>query len=316
MYRVYTGIATGVDVLNAIIAFAGELGWTIDRNQTLNSTAKIVTFSRAGTPYYTLQNNLSGTVHYFVGNMHNGINLSANWNAQPDQYYTTGSPGEARLVVNFTVMPAVSIMAFGANSPTPHMYFAIEMAPGHYRHCMFGNFVNFDPDEAAASFMTGVEVTTSTNQVGDSANVAYPFTWLNNSAFRPGSNGGMRAEGASLTYTWFRFAGLQSTARNPAGFWGDDFVESIYNINTFDQTTELFPPVIQKYQSGVLHDQGYPPNLAFLNMTNYQPKDEITIGPDTWKIFPIVRKLSPDEGSKSGPENERTLNHAIAYLKT
>lgn len=51
------------------------------------------------------------------------------------------------------------------------------------------------------------------------------------------------------------------------------------------------------------------PGVALINMKNYSAGDEITVGSDTYQIFPLVRKKYEDNAT------EETRNAGIAYLK-
>jgi hypothetical protein len=55
---------------------------------------------------------------------------------------------------------------------------------------------------------------------------------------------------------------------------------------------------------------GAQPDVAVVNIKNLSPEDEITIGSDTWKVFPWVRKQFDQDGV-----NEESWNAGIAYKK-
>ena len=55
---------------------------------------------------------------------------------------------------------------------------------------------------------------------------------------------------------------------------------------------------------------GAQPDVAIVNIKNLSPADEITIGSDTWKVFPWVRKQFDEDGV-----NEESWNAGIAYKK-
>src|SRR5690606_5388829 len=57
-----------------------------------------------------------------------------------------------------------------------------------------------------------------------------------------------------------------------------------------------------------LYLMGWMPDVRTLNRRNFNPKDEITVGVDTWKIFPHVRKQN------TGDQNE-SENLGVAYKK-
>lgn len=45
---------------------------------------------------------------------------------------------------------------------------------------------------------------------------------------------------------------------------------------------------------------GYPPDLRFIRMDNYNPKDVLTLGTDQWKVFPLIRKNGATGEPNSG----------------
>jgi hypothetical protein len=54
---------------------------------------------------------------------------------------------------------------------------------------------------------------------------------------------------------------------------------------------------------------GEMPNVAVVNMANFSPGDEVTVGSDTWMVFPWVRKQKQDAGT------EESWNAGFAYKK-
>ena len=48
------------------------------------------------------------------------------------------------------------------------------------------------------------------------------------------------------------------------------------------------------------------PDCRYLNGENFEPSEEISLGPDTWKLFPFIKKAS--SGVHSG-------NSFVAYKK-
>lgn len=55
---------------------------------------------------------------------------------------------------------------------------------------------------------------------------------------------------------------------------------------------------------------GWAPNVRHVQMTPYEPGDEIVVGADTWQIFPAVRKRFLSDNQ------EESRDMGIAYLKT
>lgn len=54
---------------------------------------------------------------------------------------------------------------------------------------------------------------------------------------------------------------------------------------------------------------GHYPDVRYLNMSDYSPGQEITLGSDTWKIFPCFAKVYTADGGL------HSYDHAIAYRK-
>lgn len=51
---------------------------------------------------------------------------------------------------------------------------------------------------------------------------------------------------------------------------------------------------------GFWSDLGYPPDLRFVRMDRYAPRELVPLGPDQWKVFPVHRKLGPPGAPNSG----------------
>lgn len=55
---------------------------------------------------------------------------------------------------------------------------------------------------------------------------------------------------------------------------------------------------------------GIQPDVRILNIKNFEPEDEIPVGSDVWKIFPMVRKQKLDA------DTEESWNMGVAYRKS
>jgi hypothetical protein len=61
--------------------------------------------------------------------------------------------------------------------------------------------------------------------------------------------------------------------------------------------------------SSIWRRLGVVPGARGINITNLSPKEEFTLGADTWRVYPWIQKSSTGTGSESG------LSNGIAYLK-
>ena len=55
------------------------------------------------------------------------------------------------------------------------------------------------------------------------------------------------------------------------------------------------------------------PNVRFCSTAKFAPGDEVTIGSDAWKVFPMVRKFTLTLAGESNPAH--STNFAYAYKK-
>lgn len=55
--------------------------------------------------------------------------------------------------------------------------------------------------------------------------------------------------------------------------------------------------------------------MRYLNIANFAPGQEITIGTDTWKVFPMLRKGVGTGGNPAG-DIPYSDNHGYAFKKT
>lgn len=84
--------------------------------------------------------------------------------------------------------------------------------------------------------------------------------------------------------------------------------------NIFNGLAPLLPikTFVERAVGNVYAYVGDAPDIRCLNMKNNNPKDEITIGSDTWKIFPVVSN-SPIINTNNAPPSSG--NYAFAFRK-
>jgi hypothetical protein len=82
--------------------------------------------------------------------------------------------------------------------------------------------------------------------------------------------------------------------------------------NTFNQLVPFIPISLycERVAGGIHSYVGDVPDMRWCSIANNAAKDEITIGSDTWKLYPVVAKLP------FGSLNAATGNYAFAFRKS
>lgn len=130
-------------------------------------------------------------------------------------------------------------------------------------------------------------------------NVAYalelvPFrsAGYSNGAF--GLSGAMVRVGFSSFNNWAnsgRYVSAQAQGMVCQGGGCHDKVLTQFSPSPLNGIGLLVPNVVSlNVGSEFLAPIGIMPGLRFLDMTSYQPGDEFSLGPDTWKVFPWYQK--------------------------
>jgi hypothetical protein len=195
---------------------------------------------------------------------------------------------------------------FAGEGSTPYIHVVVEVDPGRYRHFGFGNIEKVG-DWAGGEYCYGHYWAQGASAID------YPNSTDHQAGFDNGpdsNHGTMRLDGAdfpneSSSTVWAvitsaTFLG-NDTAGNPrasviGGARGGPWSHYLAWIPT--SNTNAYKPLIP---IGVMYvDQatspytynwlGQQPDVAVVNMKNLSPGDEITIGSDTWMVFPWVKK--------------------------
>ncbi len=310
-------VSDGYQVVQQIANFASTLGWTIHRNEDnpFDVNYRILTLSSGGV-YITL--NGSGTVIYLNG--HRGIDVAADWDAQPDQFLYYDNDGDRnndydermlRTRVTMRVNPILSVHLFGSMSPQPYIYAAIEMEPGFYRHLVIGHFEKF------GSSLGGTFWDVSAVYASNYASFPYrhraPFLYNANVHYY-NTQGGFDCQDDTGVAAFCKLGG--KGPHFAGGCWGSE-VNSFFvgSPIQFNARTPLMTPLVWVSNNGY-RPFGTPPGFRYVNMTYFEAGDEFTIGTETWKVFPWARrKQGASDYGLSSPADEATGMYGIAYLK-
>lgn len=296
------------DIINKVAAFASANGWTIDAN-TLSGSNRTLTL-RNGTDYIHVYNTDTANIR---------VRASVGYTAGQAPANHPNPSGEA--LANLGVGPYTKIYMFANAAPSPHIHVVIELTGGIFR------FVSFGMLEKLGAWTGGTYVDASYW----STNQSYRYQWMtyHSPLFDSYSNGAQRGNirvdialdgranaWADLTYNgaYRAYTGLfggQSSQSDGNGYLMSQF----YNRNNASfsgQVTLGTIGVDVQRVGGLWSPLGAYPAVRYLNMARFNPGQEVPVGTDTWKVFPMCRKGA---GSFAG-NADYSDNHAYAFLKT
>ena len=323
-------VTDGYQVAQQLANFAAANGWTVHRNNDVDSGSyREVTVSAPGFSGYVT---LAGYQNDIYLNGHRGYDSAQPWFNQPDQYLLYDGDGDTgdiserrtRARVELRVNPIQSVHFFGGLTPTPYLYAAIEMEPGFYRHMVIGHFQKF------GTALGGLFWDVSSASLDYRRYVSYyeshrvPFLYNSNSRVRTGK-GGFDCQDTTGVKRFAAF-GNYNESHLSGGHWSKEVRSfAVANPIAFNSRTALLTPLVWVSSEGY-RPFGTPPNFRYVNLTYFEAGDEMTIGGDVWKVFPWARRKAgvrsvrvyfPDGSYRKAdqPEDEATEMYGIAYLK-
>lgn len=327
-----TGTSTDVnDLLDKFRLFAIAQGWTANRWATVGSGRELCI--QKGSAYFNFRswNNETMLVNGTNTASKYGITMNGSdgyaggnaWDRQPGYPVRGSTSGGDQAHVMFplvtTTGPFPAYHFFAPDSKT--LYAEVEITTGSFLRFGCGSLDLFNPLAPGGGrfcyAVTGQHVTnstTTTNWLGvdaDSSSYAIelvPFRGAdyasNNSGYSFGSM--VRAAFASFD-NWagsgrtVTTSGLQMACQ---GGGVHDKVLRDYSPNPLNGIGLLLPNIVSlNVGDEFLSPIGAVPGIRYMDMTNYLPGDEFTIGSDTWKVFPWYAKGGIG------------YNRGIAYLK-
>lgn len=313
-------VSSGYQVVEQLANFAATVGWTVHRDEArpADTSYRIVTLS-AGGIYLTV----IGDATTMRVNGHRGIDTGLDWDQQPDQYIFYDGDGNrendvderyTRPLLRFRVNPITSVHFFGAMTPEPYLYAAIELEPGFYRHFVIGHFQKF------GSFNGGTFWDISGPGSDSFGSYHYyhrvPFLY-NERATSDTPYGGFDCEDNAGNPSFYSFNDPSLNLYSNGGCWAAE-VYAFFQANPiqFNGRSALLSPLVWANSNGY-RPVGTPPEFRFVTMDYFEAGDEFTIGSETWKVFPWARRKQGafDSVSATAPSDEATGMYGIAYRK-
>jgi hypothetical protein len=303
--------ATNVeDLIDKIATFAVTAGWTERRND-LVSTNRTVTLQKSGANIH-LYNTSTDLLRVNASVGYDG-GLAAN--AQPDQ-------AVSNVASNVGTGPFPNVFLFADNSPAEYVHAVIEIASGIFRMLSFGELEKIGA-YTGGTFFDASAFSTSTSENDMSDNVHHRLFDNGTGHSNSWGGGGVHCDvdGNTNYFAPFRRVADFATPCASGGFWAALSAPAdlgyrnrefyFKSVNSMSGTTPLAPVLIRVERTdGYWSDIGTVPGIRFLNMSRFTPSDEFSIGADTWKVFPWLRK-----GNLSSSESY-SQDLAFAFLKT
>lgn len=331
-----TGTSSNVvDLLDKFRLFAIAQGWTVNRWATAGSGRELCI--QKGAAYFNfrawnnetmLVNGSSQSGKYGITlNGSDGYSGAAAWDRQPGYPVRGSTSGGDQAHVLFplviTTGPFPAYHFFAPDSKT--LYAEVEISTGIFLRFGCGSLDLFNPaapgggrfiySTASQHVTAGTGSSDWLNVDADSGSQAelVPFRAADFSSTNTttGSSGRSAASMVRVQFGSFNnwagsgrsvsSSGLQMACQ---GGGVHDKVLRDYSPNPLNGIGLLLPNIVSlNISDEYLSPIGVIPGMRFMDMTNYLPGDEFTIGSDTWKVFPWY--------SKGGIG----YNRGIAYLK-
>jgi hypothetical protein len=294
-----TGTSTGADDLLGIIStFAVAQGFVQEQFVTITG-GKWLTLSYSGMYYHfvsqpTLYDRFGVTPETEIrGFLSTGYNPGSAWNAQ------TGSSDvgsiEQRGVTNGMTGPFYAYHLFGGDG---EIHCVIEITSTEFSHINFG-VMSKTYSGTGGHYITGTQAI-----LADASGAFVPFH--DNAVFY-----------APMEYDYY-YSGtptLPNYIRTPLETGSDDSRYGYFgaSYSTIDGSTVLMPITIHfsrpdSYWSYL----GYSTNARYVNLYALQSRQEITLGSETWKVFPLLAKSGTDLSSSPTVQSGY---YGIAYKK-
>ncbi|MBS0364900.1 MAG: hypothetical protein JSR67_03640 [Proteobacteria bacterium] len=303
-------------VLQALATWCTGYGWTVDNNAAYSGGWWLAVHKGAC------------FLNYVVPSTNDRITM----------YGATGFSGaatpstQAQTSLGFQITPLVgpySAYHFFSSSSATYLHVCLEVASNVFAH-MHGGLLSSFGGASPGIYVSVSAWNSYTNTGSGDTSSSYPDGSHNVRPFDTGPNYYSVGSGAvcatvDTTFRWFGMGGgnyfvspnrvdmlgftTQSTQRPP---WNRSGLTR--SPNSFDGVAVLFsiPIFAERAAGGIYSMIGEVPDVRMVNMTNNNAKDEITIGTDVWKLYPLVANSSMVNTSGA---NASSYPYGLAFRK-
>lgn len=297
-----TGTATGpADLIAKLEVFAAANGWTV------NTPTSGKVFTKGGI-YFGL--NWDTDDVWVCGAT--GYNAGSAWSAQPG-----ASVSQCRS--NDMAGPFQTYHFFTGTAPD-YIHVVVEKTAGVFKHFVFGqmikhgSYVGGEYIGAVYWHMAMPSASVTPNHPNGNYHCT-PFD-VAGQLTTASNRGAVRADIDGKTNNWMIFNYVHNysgnyakgVVRSPGGI-----LESLHerSPSEFNQLTPLLPMLIGVERgSGLVSPAGYVPDMRYVNMTNFEPSELITIGSDEWLVFPLIQKTATWDNLSSMVPSSGTFGFA------
>ncbi len=319
-----TGSATDIqDLLDELRSFATTNGWTEDR---WDATNNVLSLHRNDVyVHFTWQDAVNQLAMYqSLGYISAGTNPWAHTDDSGNG--DTSYPINVARRVNFESLGPFTAFHFFASTTAPYyIHIAVEVDSGRFRHFGFGELDKVG-DWEGGEYCYGHywSQLSSDIDVGDDPQHSFGLDGLTAQT----DHATMHIEGMSFMDANTKWGNFSSTTGSPgtdtagevriplfgssrSGLW--TYALSWMRTSVLNAYKPLIPiNVLYRLATttpDVVMILGTQPDVAIVGLGSLSPGDELTVGGDTWLVFPWVRKQN------LGVDTEESENAGIAYKK-
>ncbi len=278
-YQENTAIATVAALIDQLVNFMAANGWTIERNNLVGSNRTTTVRIVGTTDYVHIYNDTATDIQMRISV---GYNAAVTPALQPNV--------SARICwTDVQAGPYPKTWMF-SNSDGTSIVMAIATATsGMYRHLAIGML-----DKAGVftggTYVDGTYWPTGANSYPGNFNLSYNSCLFGASYLQRG--GMCRVDIPADSRTDYI---PDLYVSNPQLF--TEYVDRLKDISEFADNNEfsgrsIFHPILYYVKRLVAYFSplGVVKNVRSASLAKFTPEQEITIGPDVWKVFPAVRK--------------------------
>lgn len=305
-----TGTALNADdLLDKIRGFAVAQGWTQNEWAAISGGHRLCLQKSLGTTFHlALKSTATSILMRGATGFTAGVDLSAQpgamgWDAGCDR-------------LGAGAFPAYYLFSDTAGS---YVHCVVEHTAGIFKHLVFGELERFG-SYAGGHYCDGVSFSDLSGAHQSANNTAHQYLFGDGRVNAGASTNFGAVALAADGQHWRRLANpdfdstLNAMGCCRAGLYGD--LVPAAQPNFYNLAMPLLPIyVLTERVTGTVGDLaplGLPRDLRFCWIEHYSPGQEITLGPDTWKLFPVARRTAVQSAS-DGLDN--SWYYGYAYRK-
>lgn len=298
------------ELLDKLRLFAQGNGWVVDGFRDRASNVGKALSLHVGDFYATLVSQLGGgdgnNPPPFLGAFgHTGYAANASPDVQAD--------ASAVCWANYVQGPYSAVHFFGRTAPQPYLHIVLETQAGTFKHFGTGRLVTAGV-VSTGQYVYGNLWYYANNQI-NSADSPYHSVAFDDSYYNyttPSTR--VRADYDGVAPRWHATSGDGNDPRRLLVGWRGkaapinllrDMGHSTLTGRAPGQPLWCAVP----RGAGLFSDIGHPADLRYIRLDSYAPGEELPLGGDRWRVFPVHRKNRPPGTPNSG-------THGYAYRIT